>query len=130
MGAISDPEYAVLKEYYDWLEKNIDIDLDLIGKIYYKYHIILLTHVSIFEVYLRTSPEVAYNRMRNRNRPEEESIPLSYIKLVHQYYETWLVERKMGPLSAPVLIINADENKDNLLEVYEKNQSQVLGLNL
>jgi deoxyadenosine/deoxycytidine kinase len=73
---------------------------------------------------------VAYNRMRSRNRPEEETIPLSYIKLVHQYYETWLVERKMGPLSAPVLIINADESKDNLLEVYEKNQSQVLGLNL
>ena len=32
MGSLSPPEYAVLTEYYDWLEKRTDIGLDLIGK--------------------------------------------------------------------------------------------------
>lgn len=31
MGALSPPEYAVLTEWYDWLEKKADIGLDLIG---------------------------------------------------------------------------------------------------
>ena len=33
MGAISPPEYAVLTEWYDWIEKKMDIDLDLIGNL-------------------------------------------------------------------------------------------------
>ena len=32
MGALSEPEHAVLTEYYDWMEENLDIGLDLIGK--------------------------------------------------------------------------------------------------
>jgi hypothetical protein len=32
MGALSPPEYAVLKKWYEWLEKKADIGLDLIGK--------------------------------------------------------------------------------------------------
>jgi len=31
MGAISPPEYSVLTGWYDWLETNMDISLDLIG---------------------------------------------------------------------------------------------------
>lgn len=29
---LSDPEYQVLKSWYEWIEKNSDITLDLIGK--------------------------------------------------------------------------------------------------
>lgn len=35
MGALSLPEYAVLTEWYDWLEKKTDIGLDLIGNNWY-----------------------------------------------------------------------------------------------
>ncbi len=31
MGALSHPEFAVLTEWYDWLERRADIGLDLIG---------------------------------------------------------------------------------------------------
>ena len=31
MRALSPPEYAVLAEWYDYLETNLDIGLDLIG---------------------------------------------------------------------------------------------------
>lgn len=33
MGALSPPEYAVLTEWYEWLEKKADIGLDLIGNL-------------------------------------------------------------------------------------------------
>lgn len=32
-GLLSDPEYQVLKSWYEWIEKNSDISLDLIGKL-------------------------------------------------------------------------------------------------
>lgn len=43
-------------------------------------------------VYLRTSPEVAFNRMRARNRKEESGAPLSYLQCLHEAYEgTYLI---------------------------------------
>ena len=34
MGALSPPEYAVLTEWYEWLERKTDIGLDLIGNFF------------------------------------------------------------------------------------------------
>jgi len=109
MGAISPPEYSVLTGWYDWLETNMDISLDLI-------------------VYLQTHPEVAYERMRQRDRPEENQIPLSYIQLVHRYYEAWLGDQTLQKPPAPVLILNANESQDILFQNYEKNSTKILGL--
>ena len=47
-------------------------------------------------VYLRTSPEVAYQRMRSRNRAEESGAPFSYLQHLHEAYEDWLIRQKFG----------------------------------
>lgn len=110
MGALSEPEHAVLTEYYDWMEENLDIGLDLI-------------------VYLRTSPEVAYQRTRSRNRPEEKGISLAYIQLVHAHYEKWLLGHAAAESnSTPVLVINANQSKEDLVRVYQEHHRRVLGL--
>jgi len=109
MGAISPPEYAVLIEWYNWMESKMNINLDLI-------------------VYLQTDPKVAYERMRQRDRPEEIQIPFSYIQLVHRYYEAWLGTQTLQKPPAPILILNANESQDILFQNYEKNSTRILGL--
>lgn len=87
---------------------------------------VLLLYLS--EVYLRTDPEVAYNRMKSRRRPEEKEVPLSYIQLVHDCYESWLVDRASGPAPAPVLILDANRPLQEVFEAYEQNRDRILGL--
>lgn len=41
-------------------------------------------------IYLRCSPELCLDRMKQRNRAGEEGIPLSYLKKVHDRQEEWL----------------------------------------
>ena len=53
----------VLFSWYDWLNSNIGLPLDLI-------------------VYLRTSPEVAYERLRKRGRKEEAGVPLEFLEVI------------------------------------------------
>ena len=44
-------------------------------------------------IYLRTDPEVVYERIKNRNRSEENTIPLQYLKELHKLHEEWLVHQ-------------------------------------
>ena len=53
-------------------------------------------------IYLRTSPEVAHQRVNKRGR-KGETIPLNYLKECHQYHEAWLTD---------ALILNADVEED------------------
>lgn len=41
-------------------------------------------------IYLRTTPEIAFERVKKRNRPEEVEISLEYITLLHTLYEKWI----------------------------------------
>lgn len=54
-----------------------------------------------FPVYLRTDPEVAYKRIAQRGRSEENSIKLEYLQSVHELHEEWLV-RNQKMLPCPV----------------------------
>jgi thymidylate kinase len=38
-------------------------------------------------IYIRTPPEVCYERMNSRARECESNVPLSYLQQVHQKYE-------------------------------------------
>jgi deoxyadenosine/deoxycytidine kinase len=53
-------------------------------------------------IYLRTTPEVAFNRVNKRQR-KGESIPLKYLEDCHQYHEAWLKD---------ALVFNADVEED------------------
>ncbi|XP_055307428.1 deoxynucleoside kinase-like [Sitodiplosis mosellana] len=43
------------------------------------------TEVDLF-IYLRTSPEIALNRMRKRDREEENGVSLEYLKILHELH--------------------------------------------
>ena len=61
-GSLCGAELEVLIAWYDWLNNNVGIPLDLI-------------------VYLRTSPEVAYQRLKERGRKEEAGVPMKFIEV-------------------------------------------------
>ncbi len=90
---------------------------------------IINEYFSFRKVYLRTSPEVAHQRMKNRKRPEENEVPLSYITLVHDCYESWLVgDGQTTPnCPAPVLILDANRSLEEVFKVYEENRDKILG---
>lgn len=78
--------YNILQEWYNFIKTNVPIRVDLI-------------------VYLRTSPEVVYERMKKRARSEEACVPLTYLQQLHELHENWLIHGKFEQ-PAPVRLLN------------------------
>ncbi|XP_074407138.1 thymidine kinase 2, mitochondrial isoform X1 [Zonotrichia albicollis] len=106
-GKMPEVDYAVLSEWFDWIQNNTDVSVDLI-------------------VYLQTSPEVCYERLKTRCREEEKVIPLEYLEAIHELYEEWLIKRALFEVSCPVLVIGADHDMQKMIEKYEENRDQIL----
>uniref|UniRef100_A0A8C0U888 Thymidine kinase 2 n=1 Tax=Cyanistes caeruleus TaxID=156563 RepID=A0A8C0U888_CYACU len=106
-GRMPEVDYAVLSEWFDWIQNNIDVSVDLI-------------------VYLQTSPKVCYERLKARCREEEKVIPLEYLEAIHELYEEWLIKRALFEISCPVLVIGADHDMQKMIEKYEENRDQIL----
>ncbi len=72
-------------------------------------------------IYMRISPDIAYERIKKRNRHAEKTLSLAYLKQVHQRHEMFLVKKK-GILPhlkrIPVLVL--DCNKE-----FEQNPAQL-----
>ncbi|XP_072931647.1 deoxynucleoside kinase-like [Epargyreus clarus] len=102
-----DPEYQVLLSWFDYTEKNLDINLDLI-------------------VYLKTTPQTVWERMMKRGRVEESEVPLEYLQQVHDSYESWL---SLPDVGCEVLTIDADKGLDSVMEDLERYSYKILGGN-
>lgn len=73
-------------------------------------------------IYLKVSPEIAYQRIKKRNRLTEKEITLSYLRQIEQRHEEFLINKEnlLPELQrVPVLII--DCNKE-----FETNEKQLL----
>ncbi|XP_072373915.1 thymidine kinase 2, mitochondrial isoform X3 [Scyliorhinus torazame] len=100
-------DYAVLTEWFNWIVTNNDIPIDLI-------------------VYLQTSPETCYQRLKTRCRNEEKVIPLEYLDTLHQLYEDWLIKQTSFKVPAPVLVIPADHDRQKMMKQYESHKEKIL----
>ncbi|CAH7075018.1 thymidine kinase 2, mitochondrial [Phodopus roborovskii] len=106
-GKMPEVEYVILSEWFDWIIRNINVSIDLI-------------------VYLRTTPEICYQRLKMRCREEEKIIPMEYLSAIHHLYEEWLVTGSLFPAAAPVLVIEADHDLEKMLELFEQNRARIL----
>jgi len=55
-------------------------------------------------IYLRVNPEICLERINKRDRSEESSIPLEYLKNIHQKHDQWLLNDK----SENVLVLDGN----------------------
>ncbi|XP_029464045.1 thymidine kinase 2, mitochondrial isoform X3 [Rhinatrema bivittatum] len=105
-GKMPEVDYAVLTEWFDWIIGNIDISVDLI-------------------VYLQTSPETCYRRLKTRCREEEKTIPMEYLEAIHHLHEEWLIKQTRFPVPAPVLVIEADNDMQKIIKKFEENLARI-----
>ena len=52
---------------------------------------------------------------------------MEYLELVHEAYEEWLVSQNHGKIHVPILILDADKSKEEMVETYEKYSEIVRG---
>ena len=90
-GKMNDIEWADYTSWFDWLTETFQIK----PKGY---------------IYLRAKPEVSYERIKNRNRSGEDTIPFDYLKELHNKHEKWLMEEP----NVLVLDVNDDFENDDL----------------
>ena len=103
---LRDVEVMVLEDWYDWCIKCANIETNLI-------------------VYLRTSPEVVYQRMKARARKEENCVSLEYLKQIHDIHDEWLYHRTLFTVPAPVLVLDGNKNLDEMLAEFENCKKQI-----
>lgn len=98
-GMMNEIEWNDYTSWFDWLVETFDIN----PKGY---------------IYLRTSPDISYDRIKKRNRSGEETIPFDYLKELHTKHEKWL----MNEPNVLVLDVNDDfeENSGKLNDMIEK----------
>ncbi|XP_015278486.1 PREDICTED: deoxyguanosine kinase, mitochondrial [Gekko japonicus] len=89
-------------------------------------------------LYLRASPEVCLERLRQRARPEEKEVQLRYLEQLHSQHENWLQTRSTeihfeNLRNVPVLILDVAKDFQNdtneqrrlvsMVETFVKNLS-------
>ena len=84
-GKIEEINYSIYLKWFDFFIK----DIKLSGIIY-----------------IKTSPEVCYQRVIKRSRKGEGIIPLEYLTSCHEYHEKWLTNKEFNVLT--ILDNNSD----------------------
>lgn len=51
-------------------------------------------HAPLGFIYLKSTPEICFERMNRRKRPGEDSVPLEYLRQLHTMHEEFLAEKK------------------------------------
>jgi len=64
-------------------------------------------------IYLRTTPQTCYNRLKKRNRSEEKAVPLQYLEQLHEKHEAWLIKQEgLDSYVKDVPVLALDCNKE------------------
>ncbi|KAF6019329.1 hypothetical protein EB796_022357 [Bugula neritina] len=105
-GDLHEMEYEILTRWFNYLVKHEHLPIDLI-------------------VYLKAEPVKCYERLRQRHRREEVSVPISLIEDLHRFHECWLIEKKY-PVPAPVLILDANLDRASMQSLFDEHKSKIL----
>lgn len=98
-GKISNMEWDLYTQWYEWLSKEFSIRPDRF-------------------IYLKADPQTSYKRMRKRLRDEEDGVPFEYIKQVHDKHEEWMTKLN----SVDIIDVNDDfveheSNQERLMQI-------------
>ena len=92
MGTLSSLEWGLYQECFDWLVLNF-------------------SHKTSGFIYLKTTPEKCFERLKKRNRTEEAAVPFDYLQNLHEKHEQWLIGKQDVAhylRDIPVLVLEVD----------------------
>lgn len=64
--------------------------------------------------------------MQARGRKEEDTVPLEYLRQIHEIHDEWLYGQTLFSLPAPVMIIDGDKSLEEMVPQYEKCKNRIL----
>lgn len=70
-------------------------------------------------VYLRTTPEVVYERIKKRARKEENTVSLEYLEQIHEIHEEWLYDRTLSTVPAKVITLDGNKDLEEMIKEFE-----------
>lgn len=79
-------------------------------------------------IYLRVDPEIAYERIKKRNRSAETNISLEYLKQIHDRHENFLINNKQSSVGislTPVLILDCNNEFEADAENFKQHMKDV-----
>jgi len=102
-------EWQIYKEWFSWLVEGYTRKPDGF-------------------IYLKTDPQVCFQRLKKRSRSEESEVTLNYLQSLHKRHEDWLVEKiEIGSYLAdvPVLVLDCDCDFEQNLNVQQNHVDKV-----
>lgn len=102
-------EFEVLKAWFEFLKgcpNEVDLSVDLV-------------------IYLRTTPEVAYERLKARARSEEKIVSLEYLQDLHNLHEKWIQQGAEVLGGGKVLVIDADKDIESVPQLYSQHEESI-----
>lgn len=99
-------ELAIHEQWIDFAKKNQLVKVDM-------------------GIYIRTSPEIALQRVRSRGRMEEGSITLEYLHQLHVKHEEWLMSSAWRDSFDDLQIINGDGGPESVLNQYKTIEEKI-----
>lgn len=104
MGTLSSLEWDLYKEWFEWLIANY-------------------SPKPTGFIYLKTDPEICYQRLSKRARHEETDITLEYLSSLHAKHEKWLINKEDVASylkDVPVLILDCNKEFESDTEQMKK----------
>ena len=98
-GDMDEMEFNIYNKWHQWLVDSFQLKPD-------------------GYVYLKCSPNIAQERIKKRSRTEEDTIPLEYLKKLHNAHNSWLEQEEKN--NVPVLILDVSDNYIENKEKIEK----------
>jgi deoxyadenosine/deoxycytidine kinase len=107
LGFLETLEWQLYQEWFSWLVTGFTQKPDAF-------------------IYIRTTPEVCYNRINKRSRSEESGVSMAYLESLHAKHEAWLVANTQDFTAAtPVLVLDGNLEFENALEVQHHYRDEI-----
>ena len=108
LGTLSKVEFSVLCQWINYLctFPYLNMTSDLI-------------------IYLKTSPETCFERMKKRNRNEEQNVAFDYIANLHKIHDQFIMNKTLNP-KCELIVIDANQDLKDLTLVYDEVKDKIV----
>lgn len=96
-GVMTDLEFKLYNKWFDWMQKAISEQVE-----------------GCMFLYLKCPSELSLSRLQHRNRPEEKTITLEYLKQLESRHENWFSQ--IPSTNKVVMDATVDFNKKDIFE--------------